>query len=72
MGTNSVITSSDFTAVSNNQVYVYENDYYLNVGDNKIKISNVYVEQGVYGSKYYRLSKTEVGVELILLSDKER
>ncbi len=62
---------SDFTKLSDSSVGEYKNDYYIKVGANKIKIKNVFSEQTLTGTKYYKLSKTGNNIELILLQDIE-
>ena len=62
---------SDFTELSDSLVEEYKNDYYIKVGVNKIKIKNVFSEQTLTGTKYYKLSKTGNNIELILLQDIE-
>ncbi len=71
IGNNIVLGLSDFTKISDSKINAYDKDYYINVGQNKVKIKNVYVEQALSGTKYYKLSREGGEMMLNLLQDKE-
>jgi len=71
IGNNIVLGLSDFTKISDSKINAYDKDYYINVGQNKIKIKNVYVEQALSGTKYYKLSRVGDEIMLNLLKDKD-
>ena len=66
-----IVESSNFTKLSENSLEQYKNDYYIKVGANKVKITNVFAEQTLTGTKYYKLVKTDNKIELISLQDIE-
>lgn len=66
-----IVESSNFTKLSENSLEQYKNDYYIKVGANKVKITNVFAEQTLTGTKYYKLVKTDNKMELISLQDIE-
>ncbi|MCH5351761.1 MAG: hypothetical protein J1F39_07330 [Clostridiales bacterium] len=61
---------SDFTPFPYDGLTEVTN-YYLQVGDDSYKVNNVWRRISISETVYYRLAKTETGVELIELSSKQ-
>ena len=65
------LTISDFTKIFDGEIELYNKDYYINVGANKVKIKNVYIEKNFTETKYYQLTRIGNEIKLILLQDVE-
>ena len=58
-----------FTKISDLEL-TKKNDYYLEVGNDKYKVNNVFYSVGRNGTIYYQIIKSEIGIELKELRSK--
>ena len=70
LNTNTIFTISDFTKITNINLYKYSKDYYINVGAKKILVDNVFYTVDATSTTYYRLVSQNDTVVLEKLEDK--
>lgn len=68
--TRTILNLNDFTKISEDQLFVYTGKYYLNVGNDKKLINNVYYKATLTGTTYYQLVRNGDTFQLELLEDK--
>lgn len=71
LGTNTIFKVEDCILLSDSIVEPYNDDYYISVGNDRIKILNVYRKQSVSQTLYYQVVDNGETLELKLLEDKQ-
>ena len=67
--TSTILTVDDLVQLNTTKLRI-ENEFYLQIDNDKIKQVNVYSSQGINGVKYYKLVKNGHSLELIELTSK--
>lgn len=67
--TNTILTIDDMVQLNTSKLR-REYDYYLQIDNDKVKITNVYSAQGINGAVYYKIVKNDKKLELVELTSK--
>lgn len=64
-----LLSDDDLTQLSQTKLR-REDDYYLQIDNDKVKITNVYSAQGINGAVYYKIVKNDKKLDLVELTSK--